>query len=249
MQQLSDVDLEKLVIDLKKKYYVIFANTIGYEYYIWRPITRQEYNIIIKSSAGNDSIRDEMICQIAVLYPQVDFATYKAGIPTTLAPIIIEESGFGGVRKTYEYLNSTRQYILNNFTAQAEIVIASAFPQYTFEEIKNWSLEQLLDMVAKAEWKLNVLDGKNFVFDAVHKEEDTENDDSENPKKTEEEEIKELEQDIIEAGGDPILYLGDMYAKKAKKPYTDFPFIMGSQWNNEEMIQYVGEQLRKSVSR
>lgn len=246
MNQLSDVDLEKLVIDLKKKHYVIFATTIGTSFYIWRPISRKEYDIIMKSSAGNVSVRDEMVCQISVLYPHVDFSVYKAGIPTTLAPQVIEESGFGSVGKTYSYLSKTRQYILSNFTSQAEIVIASAFPQYKFEEIKEWSLEQLLDMVAKAEWKLNVLDGKNFVFKAAVQEEG-ETDDT--PKKTEEEELHELEQDIIETGGDPILYLGDVYAKKAKKPYTDFPFIMGSQWNNEEMIQFVGQQLRNKLPR
>lgn len=243
MEQLNDIDLEKLIIDLKKKNYILFTTTVGYQFYIWRPVTRKEYDIIMRSSAGNTYIRDEMICQVSILYPRVDFATYKAGVCTTLAPQIIEESGFGSVQKTYDYLNSTRQYILKNFTSQAEIVIAAAFPQYKFEEIREWSLEQLLDMVAKAEWKLNVIDNKNFVFEAVSADE--ENDDVEKP--TKEEAIKKLEQDIITTGGDPILYLGDMYARQVKKPYTDFPFIMGSQWNNEEMIQYVGEQLRKSV--
>lgn len=246
MNQISDVELERLIIDLKKKNYVLFTNMIGDEFFIWRPVTRKEYDIIIKSSAGDTDTKDEMICQISVLYPQVDFSTYKAGIPTMLAPVIIEESGFGSVEKTYNYLNSTRQYILNNFTSQAEIVIASAFPQYKFEEIREWSLEQLLDMVAKAEWKLNIIDGKNFVFDTVVNSDD---DSNEEEPKSKEEEVRELEQDIIEAGGDPILYLGEMYKKDAKKPYTDFPFIMGSQWNNEEMIKHVGEQLRKSVSK
>lgn len=242
MEQLNDIDLEKLIIDLKKKNYILFTTTIGYQFYIWRPVTRKEFDIIMKSSAGNTYVRDEMICQISVLYPQVNFATYKAGIATTLSPQIIEESGFGSVQKTYNYLSSTRQYILNNFTSQAEIVIAAAFPQYKFEEIREWSLEQLLDMVARAEWKLNVIDNKNFVFETVAKETDDTTE-----KKSSEEEMRELEQDIIETGGDPILYLGDIYAKKVKKAYTEFPFIMGSQWNNEEMIQHVGEQLRKSI--
>ena len=233
------ISLEKLLIEFKKKYYSVFATTIGSDLYVWRPLTRSEYEIISKSAGPNELLKEEMICQAAVLYPEVNFGIHKAGVPSSLAPQIIEESGFGTALKTYEYLSKSRDAVLNNFTAQAEIVIAAAFPQYTFEEMKSWNIEQLLDMVARAEWKLNVLDRKDFVFQAVNEEEENE-EETKSPK----EQLHELEQHIIQNGGDPILMLGEHYKKQVHKEYVEFPFIMGKNWDNEVVVNVIQQQLK-----
>jgi len=239
---MTDEGLEKLIIDFKKEYYSVFATSVGDKFYIWRPLTRTEYDIINKSSAGDTLLREEMICQFSVLFPKVNFSVYKAGIPGSLAPQILEESGFGSVYKTYSYLGHSRQAVLDSFTAQAEIVIASAFPNYTFEEMKSWNLEQILDMVARAEWKLNVIDHKDFIFEMTQGV-PQEGEEGAEPK-THEEEMKELEQQIIEQGGDPILQLGHIYRLKNKKDYVPYPFIMGTSWDNEVVVNAVSKQLQ-----
>lgn len=237
---MTDGDLEQLIINLKKEYYSIFATSVGHSFFIWKPLTRTEYDIIIRSSAGDNSLKEEMVCQFAVLHPKINFSLYKAGIPGVLAPQIIEESGFGSVYKTYSHLANSRNAVLSSFTSQAEIVIASAFPQYSFENMKTWNIEQLLDMVARAEWKLNVIDHKEFIFDMVPESDGSED----GEEKTFKEEMKELEQQIIAEGGDPILQLGHIYNLKNKKDYIEYPFIMGNSWDNEVIINAVQRQLQ-----
>ena len=241
---MTDGELEQLIINFKKEYYSVFATSVGHNFFIWRPLTRAEYDIINKSSIGDNHLKEEMVCQFAVLYPKTNFSTYKAGIPGALAPQIIEESGFGSVYKTYDYLSSSRQTILSSFTSQAEIVICSAFPQYSFEDMKTWNIEKLLDMVARAEWKLNVVDHKDFIFEMT----ETNLDGNEPVEKTLDEEMKELEQQIIEQGGDPILQLGHVYRLQNKKDYVEYPFIMGNSWDNEVIVNAVQKQLQ-SISK
>lgn len=237
---LNGIELEKLIIDLKKKYYTVFATTVGHRLFIWRPITKDEYNTICKTCAGDELLKEELICQLSVLYPEVSFATYKAGIPGTLTPQILEESGLGSQEKVYRHLDFSRGKIIEDFATQAEIVIAAAFPQYKFEEMKKWNIEQLLDMVAKAEWKLNVLDEKDFVFKTVT-EESEEVQETKSPK----EELREIEQNIIQNGGDPILQLGHIYQLDNRKDYIEYPFIMGYNWDNEEVVHVIQQQLQR----
>lgn len=236
---MTNGELEKLIINFKKEYYSVFATSISDNFFIWRPLTRIEYDIIIKSSMGDSSLKEEMICQFAVLHPKVNFSLYKAGVPGALAPQIVEESGFGSVYKTYGHLNNSRQSVMASFTSQAEIVIASAFPQYSFEDMKSWNVEQLLDMVARAEWKLNVIDNKEFIFEMNINDKEEEGEE-----KTFKEEMKELEEQIIASGGDPILQLGHVYKLQNKKDYVEYPFIMGNSWDNEVIINAVQRQLQ-----
>ena len=243
------IALEELIIDLKRKHYTVFATMIYGELFLWRPLSRIEFDIISKSSNHDKMLREEMICQTAVLYPKVNFTIYKAGIPTVLTPQIVEESGFGTVEKTHAYLHRTRMGVLDNFTAQAEIVIAAAFPNYTFEIMKNWNIEQLLDMVARAEWKLNVIDGKDFAFQ-IDKEEVDEDEEPKTPEEIIEEEkesVRELVQDIITNGGDPILELNEYFSIKTKKSYIEFPFIMGFNWDREDVLDGIRKE-HKSIS-
>lgn len=239
-KELSRVELEKLLISFKETYHSVYATTIGEDVFVWRPITSFEYEIIKKTSLGDVMTEEELVCQKAVLYPEVNFALFKAGIPHTLAPQILHESGFTNPKKTHEYLSICRDKTNSDFVTQAEILIASAFPQYRFEEMREWDLEKLLDMVAKAEWKMSMLDGKEFKFESALDNEDEVEEDG--PEQSEEEVMKELERKIIEDGGDPIFALYDIY--KEEQQYLKLPFIVGSSWNDEVTINAIQEQIQ-----
>lgn len=238
----EESSLEKLIIDSKKKYGSIFSMIVGEELFLFRLLTKKEYEIVIKSTAGDEDLKEEMVCQYAVLYPDVDFATYKAGIPTALAPAILYESGFVSADKAYQYLYESRVNVLDNFTEQAAIVIISAFPAYTFEDIEEWDIEKILLMAARAEWKLNVIDGNDFVFSREQEEEQEEQEEVD-----EKQLLKELEQKIIEQGGDPILQLHETVYKKERK-FFDLPLIMGNNIHREDVVDAVRKSIHERIS-
>lgn len=232
--------LERIIIDAKNKYTAVFSTIINQEVYIWRLLTSSELEIINKTSIGEQYLKEELICEAVVIYPEVDFATYKAGVPSVLAPLILDESGFSGYTKTKELLSKARVKIFSDFQEQANIVIASAFPQYRIEEIKGWDVEKLTTMVARAEWKLNVIDGKDFFFEDVKEEEEVE-------EKSEKEKLQELEGSLIEKGYDPILVLYNSVYKE-DKPYLPEIFAMGRNFDREDVIDVVRKNIQQRLS-
>lgn len=233
------LELEKAIIDAKNKYGNVYSITIGEDVFVWRLLTQKEYEIINKSCSGDKYIKEEMICQYVTVYPKdILYSTYKAGIATQLSKHILQESGFSDNGKAYHFLDACREDNDRNFITQAHIVVASAFPQYKFEEIESWDIEQLIDMVSKAEWKLNVIDNKPFRFEKI------ESLDDENEQDTKEESLHILEQELIELGGDPVLMLYDRFYKK-EKPYYDMPFILGRWWNREDVVDATREGIQK----
>lgn len=235
------MELEKAIIDAKNKYGNVYSITIGDDVFIWRLLTQKEYEIINKSCSGDKYIKEEMICQYVTVYPKdIMYSTCKAGVATQLSKHILQESGFSDNGKAYEFLDACREDNDRNFITQAHIVVASAFPQYKFEEIESWDIEQLIDMVSKAEWKLNVIDGKPFRFEKI----ESTGEEGGEPQPTEEETLHILEQELIELGGDPILMLHNRFYKK-EKSYCDMPFILGRWWNREDAVNATREEIQK----
>ena len=68
------------------------------EPFIIRPLERFEYKEIIGTPNTDPLMREEMMCEYCVLYPQqYDFTMMsgqKAGYPAILSEVIMEHSGF-----------------------------------------------------------------------------------------------------------------------------------------------------------
>lgn len=230
-------DLEIAIIDAKQRYTNVYSTKINDDVFIWKLLNTKELEIINKTSAYDVQEREDLVCQYAVIFPKdIDFSNYKAGVPPTLAPLILEESGFTSADKIYKYLDGLRKDLETNFISQASVIIVSAFPQYTFNEVENWDIETFLDILAKAEWKFKVLDGRDFKLEKTKLEEETEEE--------KKEKLKKLEEALIQMGGDPILHLYEDYYKKEKK-YTELPFIVGNNYTNKEVVNAVQQQLQK----
>lgn len=242
MQEIDHRKIEEIIIDAKKNYRTVFSTVVGGELFIWRLLSGIEYEIISKTSDGDALIKEELICQQAVIYPTINFSLYKAGIPSVLAPQIITESGFNGTEKSLSHLNNCRGMLFSQFQEQAYVIIASAFPQYKFEEIEDWDIEKLIKMIARAEWKFNMIDGKEFIFEQETPEEETQEKDVD-----EKEKLKELEGRIIEQGGDPIFTLYDKVYKEQKE-YVCAPIIMGNNFDREEVVNVVREKIHERLS-
>lgn len=91
----------KSMIQLWKKQfgdYDVFYVEVADERFIIRSLNRHEYKSITSIKNSNALNREEMICETVVLYPLnysfEQMAVKRAGIPSSLAEIIMKKSGF-----------------------------------------------------------------------------------------------------------------------------------------------------------
>lgn len=88
----SDID------SWKKQVGDVWMADIKGEQFIYRTLQRYEYKEIVAIPNTDPLMREEMICEYCVMYPQgYDFASMankKAGIPAVLSEVIMEHSGF-----------------------------------------------------------------------------------------------------------------------------------------------------------
>lgn len=68
------------------------------ETFLWRPITRKEYKQVMKVQNADSFYKEERICEAVVLFPSgynfMAMTNGKAGVPTLLAELVMEKSGF-----------------------------------------------------------------------------------------------------------------------------------------------------------
>lgn len=76
----------------------VYLTEFEEDIFLWRPITRKEYKGVMKVQNADSFYKEERICEACVLYPEqynfMSMTNGKAGIPTLLAELIMEKSGF-----------------------------------------------------------------------------------------------------------------------------------------------------------
>lgn len=156
-------DLEALVEGWLKQYGRVEYFSWGEQEFAWRPLTRAEYKHLLMAELPPAEL-EELICQTCTLYPvDYDFSNCEvAGIPTSLAREILEKSGFSVDGKpselAQEWLANFRQE-MQLAENQIDCVIVAAFPQFTLEEVADWTVEKALYYYSRAEWILRHLRG------------------------------------------------------------------------------------------
>ena len=90
--------LESEIIAWKKQFGKVYSTDIEGDVFIWRPLNRYEYKQIMATPNTNELIREEMICEICVLFPYgysyEHMVNEAGGIPSMLAEQIMQKSGF-----------------------------------------------------------------------------------------------------------------------------------------------------------
>lgn len=75
----------------------IFASEFDIPY-VWRPLRRNEYKSLQRTQGQDEFYQEEAICRTCVLWPKnyadQKMAFGKAGIPSMLSQLILEQSGF-----------------------------------------------------------------------------------------------------------------------------------------------------------
>lgn len=76
----------------------VYLTEFDDDVFLWRPIKRKEYKEIMKVQNADSYYKEERICEKVVLFPEnysyMSMTAGKAGIPTLLAELVMEKSGF-----------------------------------------------------------------------------------------------------------------------------------------------------------
>ena len=155
----QQVDLSELLYQFSQVHRNVFVHMIGKEAFIYRTLGRKEYYALLENEEISDMQKEEVICELCVLWPEeYDLDNCSAGIPTELTKIILENSFLDSKEGLDRILGVYRQemYDLQN---QITCMINEAFPEFSIEDIEEWDMERTAKYLSRAEWKLVNLRG------------------------------------------------------------------------------------------
>lgn len=235
-QQVVDMNLLAHYKDLYSGHKILYVRFLDNDF-IFRSLTRKEYKYLLQSGLSQMDMEDS-ICNTACLYPEdYDFTVCGfAGLNEYVANIIKDISDFNDIRSI---LNEYHKYKeMDNLETQCMDLIKAFIPEYTYEEMEEWTWEKLMQITVRAE-KVAALRGFEWSLKDESEQyiEEMQNINSENK-----EFLKELETNGI----DPMFYFEDEIKHTFKKEVLDFPLIGGSHWNDEVVLSVIREQIRKA---
>lgn len=148
------MNLDKIIFDLKKEHDDIFVTTLEDQVFIFRPLTKYEYDQFLRSQNMFETYKAEKICELCVLFPrEYDFYDpIYAGVPETLMQDIISKSGFADKEFVVNLLKEYRTLNQKDLDRHIENLIIAVFPQIEVEDIKGWNIYKILDYYSRAEW-------------------------------------------------------------------------------------------------
>ena len=235
-QQVVDMNLLAHYKDLYSGHKILYVRFLDNDF-IFRSLTRKEYKYLLQSGLSQMDMEDS-ICNTACIYPEdYDFTVCGfAGLNEYVANIIKDISDFNDIRSI---LNEYHRYKeMDNLETQCMDLIKAFIPEYTYEEMEEWTWEKLMQITVRAE-KVAALRGFEWSLKDESEQyiEEMQNINSENK-----EFLKELETNGI----DPMFYFEDEIKHTFKKEVLDFPLIGGSHWNDEVVLGVIREQIRKA---
>lgn len=232
---------EDTLMYLKEKYngHKIIYVRFSHEEFIFRTLSKKEYKYIKSISETEYDLHDN-ICNIACLFPEeFDFNySWIAGLSDYVSNIIEEESGFTNIDKIMECYYNAKNHI--TLEEQCMDMIKAFIPEYTYEEMKDWTWQQLMETTARAE-RIAKLKGFDYHLNDKTKdmEEEYEQMNSNNP---------EFIKNLYQHGIDPIFHFKSEL--KLENEIIDFPLIIGTSYDNEVVLDAVRQQIaKKKVSK
>ena len=235
-QQVVDMNLLAHYKDLYSGHKILYVRFLDNDF-IFRSLTRKEYKYLLQSGLSQMDMEDS-ICNTACLYPEdYDFTVCGfAGLNEYVANIIKDISDFSDIRSI---LNEYHKYKeMDNLETQCMDLIKAFIPEYTYEEMEEWTWEKLMQITVRAE-KVAALRGFEWSLKDESEQyiEEMQNINSEN---------KEFLKELGTNGIDPMFCFEDEIKHTFKKEVLDFPLIGGSHWNDEVVLSVIREQIRKA---
>ena len=148
-QQVVDMNLLAHYKDLYSGHKILYVRFLDNDF-IFRSLTRKEYKYLLQSGLSQMDMEDS-ICNTACLYPEdYDFTVCGfAGLNEYVANIIKDISNFNDIRSI---LNEYYKYKeMDNLEIQCMDLIKAFIPEYTYEEMEEWTWEKLMQVTVRAE--------------------------------------------------------------------------------------------------
>lgn len=146
------LDPEKLY-ELKNKYGSIFQTNLRKEPVVFRELTFAEFDKIAEYESSGESKTEieDLIIRSAVIYPEnMDLDSYPAGLISSLADEILDESGFSSPARAKRILDEKRQ-IAAEVRSLMKAFVLSTITTYSPEDLDNLTYSKLAERVALSE--------------------------------------------------------------------------------------------------
>lgn len=139
------------IAQLKEKYGSLYVLNIGDNIYLYRPLTKEEFLLLLslKDIFGMDD--EDIILDKCLLYPEKgELDNILAGEVSYVIESIVKTSGFADADNIEHDIDKARNQvgILDN---QIVMFICKAFPQLTPKDIGKFTYEQMLYHLALSE--------------------------------------------------------------------------------------------------
>jgi hypothetical protein len=143
---------EKLY-ELKNKHGSIFQTNLRKEVVVFRELTFSEFDKIAEYESSGESRTEieDLIIKSAVIYPEnMDLDKYPAGLISSLADEILEESGFSSPSRAKRILEEKRQQA-SEVRSLMKAFVLSTITTYSPEDLDNLTYSKLAEKVALSE--------------------------------------------------------------------------------------------------
>lgn len=230
-----DITLLNYYKDLYSGHKIIYVRFLDTDF-VFKTLTRKEYKYLLKSCESKLELEDS-ICDVCCVYPEdYDFSMCGfAGLNEYVANVLLEVSGFKDIQDILREYREAKEYA--NLEIQCMDLIKAFIPEYTYEEMEEWTWQKLMYMTVRAE-KVAALKGFDW-----HIQDQTEEYMNEINKINSDntEFIKELQSNGI----DPMYYFSEELQSNFKREIIDFPLIGGTHWNDEVILDAIRKQIKE----
>ena len=241
MAKKTQVDLSLLNYykDLYSGHKIIYVRFLG-EDFIFKTISRKEYKYLLQSIENKYDMQDA-ICDTACVFPEdYEFSSCGfAGLVEFASENIIKQSGLENIQDVLDEYKQYKEY--TNLEIQCMDLIKAFMPEYSYEEMEEWTWGKLMYMTVRAE-RIATLKGFDW-----HIEDQSEAYMQEVNKITMDN--KDFIKSLQENGIDPMYYFSEELKDTFKRDILDFPLIGGIHWNDEVVLDVIRQQIRKKNTR
>lgn len=241
-EQVTNQDLTEMFSKFQEENRNVFLEQFQDQIFFYRALGRGEYKNILSDDRFNDMQKEEIICQLCVLWPEnFDFENCDAGIPTMLMKAILKNSYLDKIDSRKKVLDFYREEMFD-LDNQITCIINEAFPNIDIEEIEMWGIEKTTKYLSRAEWKLHNLRGMEF-YDTDNQEsyyEKNENQRENTGNKTQTEEVGNNKKESNIRGGKKEKLTPEKLAELEKK----YPEI---NWRGDTLMNEGPQAARDNV--
>lgn len=145
------------VINAYREFGILYVSQFEFGGFIWRALSQSEAELYVglfktvpqaKADLEEEIFKD---CVVDHPLPEEDYDQWNAGIVTTVAQQILY---FSSIRKSEEFLqrlDAVRESVAGDIWNQIHARIMSLFPAYTLEQLRNMSIDSIMEKLVLIE--------------------------------------------------------------------------------------------------